>query len=85
MLQLDDVPSDLGFGQPGVTKAYGLGLMMLGVDDQALTGHLGAVTGFHSWGLRDDASGALAVVLTNNSEVTSVGAVLEALGAAAEQ
>ncbi len=83
--QLDDVPSDLGFGQPGVTEAYGLGLMMLGVGGQAVTGHLGSVTGFHSWGLRDDASGALAVVLTNNSEVTSAGAILEALGVAAQQ
>ena len=83
--QLDDMPSDLGFGQPGVTEAYGLGLMMLGIGDQAVTGHLGAVTGFHAWGLRDDASGAIAVVLTNNSEITSVGAVLEALGAAAAQ
>ncbi|MEM7156314.1 MAG: serine hydrolase domain-containing protein [Myxococcota bacterium] len=84
-LQLDDMPSDLGFGQPGVTEAYGLGLMMLDVGGQSLTGHLGAVPGFHSWGLRDDASGALAVVLTNNSEVTSIPAVLEALAVASGQ
>ncbi len=83
--QLDDVPSDLGFGQPGVTEAYGLGLMMVGVGGQELTGHLGSLTGFHGWGLRDDVSGGLVVVLTNNSEVTSVGAVLEALAVAAEE
>jgi len=83
--QLTSVPSDLGFGQPGVTEAYGLGVMDLDVGGQALTGHLGAVTGFHGWGLRDDASGALAVVLTNNSEVTSVGPILEALAIASSQ
>lgn len=84
-LQLDAVPSDLGFGQPGVTEAYGLGLMRLDVGGQALTGHLGAVAGFHGWGLRDDESGALAVVLTNNSEVTSVGPLLEVLAVASGQ
>ena len=81
--QLAAVPSDLGFGQPGVSEGYGLGLMVLGVGDQVLTGHLGSLTGFHSWGLRDDESGALAVILTNNSDITSVPVVLEALSVAA--
>ena len=81
--QLEGVPSDLGFGQPGVTEGYGLGLMVLAVGEQNVTGHLGQVTGFHSWGLRDDESGALVVALTNNSDITSVESVFQALAVAA--
>lgn len=83
--QLDGKPADLGFSADGMETAYGLGMMVVTVDGQTIHGHLGRVDGFTSLAISDPETGAIAVVLTNASEVDVVGPAMKALRVAASQ
>jgi len=80
--QLSAVEADLGFDEEGLETGYGLGVMFVGIDEQLLTGHLGSVEGFFSAAMRDEDTGALAVVLSNASEQVVVEPTMRALGVA---
>lgn len=83
--QREGVSADLGFDDPSLETAYGLGLMIVGVGDQLVIGHLGSVEGFSSMGLRDEETGAFAATLSNTSEVVVPDPTLKALRIAGRQ
>ncbi len=77
--QLTSVEADLGFDEEGVETRYGLGLMVVGIHEQTVVGHLGAVEGFFSMAMTDEGTGALAVTLSNGSVESVVSPTLHAL------
>ncbi|MCK6529888.1 beta-lactamase family protein [Myxococcota bacterium] len=80
--QLDGNEADIGFTDEGMETAYGLGVMVIGMDGRTIQGHLGGVDGFIAIGVRDADTGAIAAVTSNSSHADVVGPALDALGVA---
>jgi D-alanyl-D-alanine carboxypeptidase len=67
--QLDVVEADLGFGGEDLETFYGLGIMVVEVGGQRIIGHRGGTQGATSLAIQDPETGAMAVLLTNTSNV----------------
>jgi D-alanyl-D-alanine carboxypeptidase len=83
--QLAAVEADLGFGGEGLKTFYGLGMMVVEVDGKRIIGHRGGTQGATSLAIQDPGTGAIAVLLTNTSDVDILTAPMKALRIAGRQ